>query len=111
MPSTSPRNNNVIYAIIIMAHIATAGFRAPDELPQAIDATKSYVAYGLRALPKLNIELNVAGNITVIQQAVRSLCDLVSNPALNFLFFVHRSTQHSNFLLTNIRCDDFIVLI
>lgn len=53
--------------------------RSSDLLPPNIDVTKSFVAYGDHALPKINRELT-DGALSVQQAALCSLCDLVRNP-------------------------------
>uniref|UniRef100_H2Y5I1 Condensin complex subunit 1 C-terminal domain-containing protein n=1 Tax=Ciona savignyi TaxID=51511 RepID=H2Y5I1_CIOSA len=57
--------------------MATA--RISYALPPNIDATKAPLAFGSRALPKLNRELNDAVLITR-QRALMTLCDLVHDP-------------------------------
>lgn len=48
-------------------------------LPPNIDPTKAPLAFGTRALPKLNRELNDSSLITR-QRALMTLCDQVHNP-------------------------------
>lgn len=48
-------------------------------LPPDIDPTKAQLAYGGRALPKLNEELNDL-NLETRQKALMALCDVVHNP-------------------------------
>jgi len=48
-------------------------------LPPNIDPTKAQLAYGGRALPKLNEELNDS-EVTTRQKALMALCDVVHNP-------------------------------
>jgi len=49
------------------------------KLPPDIDPTKAQLAYGDRALPKLNEELN-DGELKTRQKALMALCDVVHNP-------------------------------
>ncbi|KAJ7375789.1 Radial spoke head 14 [Desmophyllum pertusum] len=49
------------------------------KLPPNIDPTKSRLAYGDRALPKLNRELN-SPDLLTRQRALMSLCDVMHNP-------------------------------
>eukprot|EP01147_Barroeca_monosierra_P000471 gene471-7863_t len=56
-----------------------AGTRISDNLPPLLDVTKASVAYGDRALPKLHRELK-GNDLLVIQQALRSLSDIIRNP-------------------------------
>lgn len=49
------------------------------KLPPNIDPTKARLAYGGRALPKLNRELN-SSDLLTRQRALMSLCDVMHNP-------------------------------
>jgi len=53
--------------------------RISYSLPPSIDATKAPLAFGDRAIPKLNRELNDQTLITR-QRALMTLCDLVHDP-------------------------------
>eukprot|EP00056_Hartaetosiga_gracilis_P010479 m.154781 g.154781 ORF g.154781 m.154781 type:complete len:347 (+) comp13322_c0_seq11:2187-3227(+) len=54
--------------------------RTVDHLPPKLDVTQASVAYGARAIPKLQRELG-GNDVLVIQQGLRSLCDLLRNPS------------------------------
>lgn len=56
-----------------------AATRISQYLPPNIDATKAPLAYGFRALPKLDAELNDADLLTR-QRALMSLCDYLHDP-------------------------------
>ncbi|KXJ18833.1 radial spoke head 14 homolog [Exaiptasia diaphana] len=49
------------------------------QLPPDIDPTKARLAYGDRALPKLNRELN-SDDLKLKQKALMTLCDVMHNP-------------------------------
>ncbi|XP_077868637.1 radial spoke head 14 homolog, partial [Saccoglossus kowalevskii] len=53
--------------------------RISAQLPPNIDVTKSPLAYGDRALPRLNRELK-DGELIVRQKALRTLCDYLHDP-------------------------------
>jgi len=50
------------------------------QLPPDIDPTKAPLAYGARAIPKLNEELNDFDNLQTRQRALMALCDVTHNP-------------------------------
>eukprot|EP00730_Choanoeca_flexa_P006258 TRINITY_DN12119_c0_g2_i2.p2 TRINITY_DN12119_c0_g2~~TRINITY_DN12119_c0_g2_i2.p2 ORF type:complete len:349 (+),score=62.91 TRINITY_DN12119_c0_g2_i2:1831-2877(+) len=56
-----------------------ASTKVSENLPPNLDVTKASIAYGHRALPKLNEELN-QDDQTIRLQALRSLCDLMRDP-------------------------------
>lgn len=53
--------------------------RISANLPPDIDPTKAPIAFGKRALPKLNEELHSPELLTQ-QRALMALCDLVHDP-------------------------------
>lgn len=53
--------------------------RISYSLPPNIDVTKSPLAFGTRALPKLNYELQ-SDQLIVRQRALMTLCDLMHDP-------------------------------
>ncbi|MGH0162715.1 UNVERIFIED_CONTAM: hypothetical protein FKN15_064230 [Acipenser sinensis] len=55
--------------------------RISGNLPPNIDCTKAPIAFGRRAVPKLNEELQNPELITR-QRALMSLCDLVHDPEI-----------------------------
>ncbi|XP_031202973.1 radial spoke head 14 homolog isoform X3 [Mastomys coucha] len=57
-----------------MAHARISRYLPPD-----IDPTKAAIAYGCRALPKLNEELQ-SGDLLTRQKALVALCDLMHDP-------------------------------
>ncbi|XP_036023882.1 radial spoke head 14 homolog [Onychomys torridus] len=57
-----------------MAHARISTYMPPD-----IDPTKAAIAYGCRALPKLNEELQ-SQNLQTRQKALVALCDLMHDP-------------------------------
>ncbi|XP_051888123.1 radial spoke head 14 homolog [Pristis pectinata] len=57
--------------------------RISAKLPPHIDPTKAPVAFGNRALPKLNREL-ADGELLTRQRALMALCDLVHDPELAY---------------------------
>ncbi|XP_019394709.1 PREDICTED: radial spoke head 14 homolog [Crocodylus porosus] len=57
-----------------MAHTCISAYLPPD-----IDPTKASIAFGERALPKLNEELQ-SPDLLTRQQALMALCDLVHDP-------------------------------
>lgn len=57
-----------------MAHARISMYMPPD-----IDPTKAAIAYGCRALPKLNEELQ-SPNLQTRQKALVALCDLMHDP-------------------------------
>lgn len=54
-----------------------------ENLPPNIDPTKAPIAFGERALPKLNEELQNA-NLLTRQRALMALCDLVHDPEIAY---------------------------
>ncbi|KAJ1093478.1 hypothetical protein NDU88_006578 [Pleurodeles waltl] len=61
-----------------MAHVIIS-----ENLPPNIDPTKAPIAFGERALPKLNEELQNA-NLLTRQRALMALCDLVHDPEIAY---------------------------
>lgn len=59
--------------------IAMANSVISAKYPPQIDVTRTPLAYGDRALPRLNLELHDA-NLIIRQRAVRSLCDYLHDP-------------------------------
>ena len=57
--------------------MATA--RISHSLPPNIDVTKAPLAFGTRALPKLNHELQ-SDQLIIRQRALMTLCDLMHDP-------------------------------
>ncbi|KAF7480997.1 Hypothetical predicted protein [Marmota monax] len=57
-----------------MAHAQISKYLPPD-----INPTKAAIAYGCRALPKLNEELN-SEDLLTRQKALMALCDLMHDP-------------------------------
>lgn len=52
----------------------------PSHYPNQIDMTKNPLAFGDRAVPRLNRELNDESSLLIRQRALRSLCDYLHDP-------------------------------
>ncbi|XP_043925749.1 radial spoke head 14 homolog [Protopterus annectens] len=63
---------------VVMAHA-----RISASLPPNIDPTKTPIAFGERALPKLNEELR-SPQLVTRQRALMALCDLVHDPEIAY---------------------------
>ncbi|XP_072354634.1 radial spoke head 14 homolog isoform X2 [Scyliorhinus torazame] len=72
--------------------------RISAKLPPHIDPTKAPIAFGNRALPRLNLEL-ADPELLIRQRALMALCDLLHDPELAYTAVEVGCLQNLKFLL------------